>query len=174
MQLLKVLNTTLLVFEMFLCVGGFIGSQVAFGHGLGDIIYYAFLYLLTIVHLIWTLNIRKQTSRSTYFFPLTIFTFTTLLFCLKATIWRGPEYTWNNGNLFHSNSNTDAYVGILTDKVGINNLNFNPDSETETLTLIYNAISCTCAQWSETRFSNATNKKSKYWLERKPPANYRY
>lgn len=50
----------------------------------------------------------------------------------------------------------------------IDNPNFKPDSKVETLTLIYNAISCTCAQWSETRFSNDTDKKTNYWLE---PAN---
>lgn len=45
---------------------------------------------------------------------------------------------------------------------------FKPESKIETLTLIYNAISCTCAQWSETRFSNNIDKKINYWLE---PAN---
>ena len=45
---------------------------------------------------------------------------------------------------------------------------FKPESKIETLTLIYNAISCTCAQWSETRFTNNTDKKINYWLE---PAN---
>ena len=43
--------------------------------------------------------------------------------------------------------------------------NFKADTKIETLTLIYNAISCTCAQWSETRFSNDTEKKKYYWLE---------
>lgn len=50
----------------------------------------------------------------------------------------------------------------------LDNPNFKPDSKVETLTLVYNAISCTCAQWSEARFSTDTNKKTKYWLE---PAN---
>jgi hypothetical protein len=43
--------------------------------------------------------------------------------------------------------------------------NFKPDSKIQTLTLIYNAISCTCAQWSETQNSNDTDKKIYYWLE---------
>ncbi len=46
--------------------------------------------------------------------------------------------------------------------------NYNPGKKVETLTLIYNAISCTCAQWSETRFNNEKNEKKLYWLE---PAN---
>lgn len=50
----------------------------------------------------------------------------------------------------------------------LNKPDFKPDSKIETLTLIYNAISCTCAQWSETRFNNDTDKKTNYWLE---PAN---
>jgi hypothetical protein len=50
----------------------------------------------------------------------------------------------------------------------IDNPNFKPDSKVETLTLIYNAISCTCAQWSETRKSENIDTKQNYWLE---PAN---
>lgn len=50
----------------------------------------------------------------------------------------------------------------------IDNPNFKPDSKAETLTLIYNAISCTCAQWSETRKSENTDANQNYWLE---PAN---
>lgn len=45
---------------------------------------------------------------------------------------------------------------------------FKSNSKIETLTLIYNVISCTCAQWSETRFNKITDKKVYYWLE---PAN---
>ena len=47
----------------------------------------------------------------------------------------------------------------------IDNPNFKPESRTETLTLIYNAISCTCAQWSETRFGNKNDTKQNFWLE---------
>ncbi|MCW3073020.1 MAG: hypothetical protein JWP69_89 [Flaviaesturariibacter sp.] len=49
----------------------------------------------------------------------------------------------------------------------INKPTFKPDTKIETLTLNYNAISCTCAQWSQTHLSN-TDKKKHYWLE---PAN---
>jgi hypothetical protein len=61
-----------------------------------------------------------------------------------------------------------AKVFRYTELEVIDNPNFKPDSKIQTLTLIYNAISCTCAQWSETRFSNDTDKKTNYWLE---PAN---
>ncbi len=50
----------------------------------------------------------------------------------------------------------------------INNPNFKAESKVETLTLIYNAISCTCAQWSEIRKTENTDRKQNYWLE---PAN---
>jgi hypothetical protein len=50
----------------------------------------------------------------------------------------------------------------------INKPNFDPETKIETLTLQYNAISCTCAKWSETKIKNKTDKKSNYWLE---PAN---
>ena len=50
----------------------------------------------------------------------------------------------------------------------IDNPNFKPHSKVEKLTLIYNAISCPCAQWSETLFNNDSEKKIYYWLE---PAN---
>ena len=50
----------------------------------------------------------------------------------------------------------------------IDKLNFKSDSKIETLTLIYNSISCTCAQWSENRKNEQTDKTKNYWLE---PAN---
>ncbi|PDS21965.1 hypothetical protein B0A77_14615 [Flavobacterium branchiophilum] len=50
----------------------------------------------------------------------------------------------------------------------IDNPDFKADSKVETLTLIYNAISCTCAQWCDTRKTENTNRKQNYWLE---PAN---
>lgn len=50
----------------------------------------------------------------------------------------------------------------------IDNPNFKPNSKVETLTLIYNAISCTCAQWSKTRKSENIDTNQNYWLE---PAN---
>ena len=50
----------------------------------------------------------------------------------------------------------------------IDNPSFKPETEVETLTLTYNGISCTCAQWSETQKNIKTDKKQNYWLE---PAN---
>ncbi len=50
----------------------------------------------------------------------------------------------------------------------IDNPDFKADSKVETLTLIYNAISCTCPQWSNARKSENIDTNQNYWLE---PAN---
>lgn len=44
---------------------------------------------------------------------------------------------------------------------------FKPIRRAETLILNYNAISCTCAQWSDSRFDKKQNpdQKNYYWLE---------
>jgi hypothetical protein len=47
----------------------------------------------------------------------------------------------------------------------INNPNFKPVNKIEILTLNYNVISCTCAQWSEPKYDNDPDKKVYYWLE---------
>jgi len=61
-----------------------------------------------------------------------------------------------------------AKVFRYTKIEAIDNPNFKPNSKIETLTLSYNAISCSCAQWSESRFNNFPEKRVNYWLE---PAN---
>ncbi|CAD0004135.1 hypothetical protein [Flavobacterium chungangense] len=58
-----------------------------------------------------------------------------------------------------------AKNNVYTKKVAIDKPGFESKSKIETLTLIYNAISCTCAQWSETRFNSIADKKIYYWLE---------
>jgi len=42
---------------------------------------------------------------------------------------------------------------------------FKPDTKIETLTLDYNAIACTCAQWSESKYRSNPDKRIHYWLE---------
>lgn len=42
------------------------------------------------------------------------------------------------------------------------------DSVVKSMTLTYNGIGCTCAQWSESRFDKDTAERIRYWLE---PAN---
>lgn len=58
-----------------------------------------------------------------------------------------------------------AKVFRYTDLEIIDNPEFKPKSKLQTLTLTYNAIACTCAQWSESKFDNISDKKVRYWLE---------
>ncbi|MBK9565876.1 MAG: hypothetical protein IPO37_12050 [Saprospiraceae bacterium] len=45
------------------------------------------------------------------------------------------------------------------------NPDFKSDNKVETLTLVYNALTCTCAQWSEAKYADAPDKRIYYWLE---------
>lgn len=57
---------------------------------------------------------------------------------------------------------------LLQQASQLNEPNFKPESKIQTLTLSYNALSCTCAQWSESKFNKDSNERINYWLE---PAN---
>ena|SRR5689334_14748699 len=95
----KLLNSILIAFEIFLCGGGVIGFPVVFGHGEGDIYIFSALYIVVIIHILLTVKHRR--SSSDYFrLPVFIFGVIIILFCLKATVWRGPEYPWSNGKIF--------------------------------------------------------------------------
>ena len=83
---------------IFLCSIGTFFYHISFGLGLGDLFGYAFLYFVTIIHLILTFKLRKK--ENAYIFLSLIFLTLTILICLKATIWRGPLYKWN-GSLFY-------------------------------------------------------------------------
>ena len=61
-----------------------------------------------------------------------------------------------------------AKVFQYTEIKVIDKPNYKPDTKIETLILEYNAISCTCAKWSETKYSISNDKKNYLWLE---PAN---
>ena len=67
--------------------------ELGFGHGLGDIVYYAVLFPITIIHFLWFFKIRKANSKN-FIAPLIIFFMSTLYFLLEATVWRGPEAPW--------------------------------------------------------------------------------
>ena len=47
----------------------------------------------------------------------------------------------------------------------IDKSDFKSYNKHETLTLIYNARSCTCAQWSEIKYADFPDRKNYYWLE---------
>lgn len=58
-----------------------------------------------------------------------------------------------------SSSNNPQYLG--TEK-----LQQAESEDYKTLTLNYNAISCTCAQWSESKYNNQPDKRVYFYLER--------
>jgi hypothetical protein len=99
-RILRVLNWIVLGIEIVICTGC-LKSVIVFGHGLGDLYYYVLVFLATITHLSCTIAIRKANHPVIILMPLLIFSTTTTLICLKATVWRGPEYSWKNGRLFH-------------------------------------------------------------------------
>ncbi len=47
----------------------------------------------------------------------------------------------------------------------LDNPDFKSDNKVETLTLVYNALACTCAQWSEAKYADVPDKRIYYWLE---------
>ena len=98
----KIFNLIILISLIIICFLGTFYKHISFGLGLGDMIGYAFLYFITIIHLILSLVFRKKgnslhAALSIVFFLLTIY------ICLEATIWRGSEYRWN-GNIFYESS----------------------------------------------------------------------
>jgi hypothetical protein len=96
----KKVNFSIFSFQVLICFLGTFYKHIAFGWGLGDLLWYGIMYLLLIIHLILTLRYRNQDNHlkiiAIVFFILIIF------ICLKATIWRGVEYPWN-GKIFYGN-----------------------------------------------------------------------
>ena len=97
----RIANLTIISAELLICSLGTFYKHIAFGWGLGDLLWYGLMYLLLIVHIILTIAGKNKTTAK--FRTLTIiFATTTVLICLQATIWRGTEYRWN-GHLFYDN-----------------------------------------------------------------------
>lgn len=97
---LKYCNLIILSFQAIICLIGTFYKHIAFGWGLGDIIWYGFTYFLFFIHLI--LTVKGKAKSNNYFCVLIVFfLITTIYICLKATIWRGQEYRWN-GNIFYN------------------------------------------------------------------------
>jgi hypothetical protein len=99
MKSLKLINSIIVIFELFLCGGSVIGFPIVFGHGNGDIYIFIALYLCVIIHILLTIRVHRAPAQR-YLLMTIIFGLTTILFSLKATVWRGPEYPWANGKVF--------------------------------------------------------------------------
>lgn len=89
------------VFLMWLLVGalGTFYKHIAFGWGLGDILWYGMMYLFILIQalIVWR-NYKKNPEL--LWMPTLIFGALLIWFCLEATIWRDTEYPWN-GQIFY-------------------------------------------------------------------------
>ena len=97
----KITNSTVLIAQFIICLIGTFFKHIAFGWGLGDMLWYGLMYLLLIVHFILTITSGNKTLKRFQLMTI-IFLTATIMICLKATIWRGIEYPWN-GKLFYDN-----------------------------------------------------------------------
>ncbi len=82
---------------------------------------------------------------------------------VKGQFYTRPDYP--KGTVQTEEQLEKARVFRYTEIQVIDKPNFKPNSKVQTLTLSYNAISCTCAQWSEPQFDNNPEKRARYWLE---------
>ena len=99
MKIWKSFNLLILFFEIVFISAGTFYKHIAFGSGLGDLLWYGFIYILLLIHLILTWKNRNKSEK--YFLRLSIIYFLIFIWiCLEATIWRNAEYRWN-GKLFY-------------------------------------------------------------------------
>ena len=73
-------------------------GKIAFGYGLGDIIYYPILWLITLTFII-TLAVNYKREKK-LLISNAVFTILIIWIALSATLWRGSEYRWN-GEIFY-------------------------------------------------------------------------
>jgi hypothetical protein len=69
-------------------------GRIAFGHGLGDIVYFGVGWLGFIIYGIYFIVKRKKLARVNLLFPLMAIAFCVWI-SLEMTIWSGPEARWN-------------------------------------------------------------------------------
>lgn len=74
---------------------------IAFGHGFGDVVY----LLLSIFICMLFAGFYPYIGSSgfgNWYLPLSILiTMSFILLCLKATVFRGPEYSWKSHGIFY-------------------------------------------------------------------------
>ncbi len=95
----KILNYLVLACLVLICSLGTFYKHIAFGWGLGDMLWYLIMYGVTLTHLVLTILYRKKGIKRHGVLAL-IFLVITLYICLEATIWRDGEYPWN-GEVFY-------------------------------------------------------------------------
>lgn len=92
-------NITILGYLILLCLLGTFYKHISFGAGLGDVLWYMLLFLVTFSHLCLTLYFGK-TGILEHTYLVILFLIISIYISLKATLWRGAEYRWN-GSLFY-------------------------------------------------------------------------
>jgi len=97
----KISNWIILGIQATICGLGTFYKHIAFGWGLGDLLWYGLMYSLFAIHLGLTISSRKKGFERHLKLTI-IFLLTTVYICLQATVWRDIEYPWN-GELFYKN-----------------------------------------------------------------------
>lgn len=110
----KLANWTILFLQTLILTIGLFLRHIAFGWGLGDIFWYILIIIALVTHLILTLIFKNKLNRLR---TLTvIFSIFTVFICLRATIWRGSEYSWN-GDIFYPASDKTSFRTIPIDSL---------------------------------------------------------
>lgn len=103
MMISKVFNLTILIYLSTVLIFSWTGF-IAYGHGLGDIIYAGLLIGVVIIHGIATWIITKSKSilvkQILFWITGVIFLLIAIYYTYEFTIGRGGEYSWN-GNPFY-------------------------------------------------------------------------
>jgi hypothetical protein len=108
MTFFRILNIVTLTFGIVICITGLV-NHISFGWGLGDILWYPFLYGWTIFQSYITIKKRTKRKRTliwTSLFAILFFSFISLM----ATVWRGQEYPWN-GKIFYEGNKDEVTIG---------------------------------------------------------------
>ena len=105
-KIVKYYGTILIGILVFLSVNG-MGGRLAFGYGLGDLLYLLILWGITIVYVILFLVTRNKSDAKLII--NVIFTIPVVWIILMATVWRGVEYSWN-GEIFYTPCRTEVQI----------------------------------------------------------------
>ncbi|BDD08263.1 hypothetical protein FUAX_06950 [Fulvitalea axinellae] len=97
----KLLNGIVLIFWIVIGSLGTFYKHISFGMGLGDLLGYAFMYIVILTHTLSTLYGVEKRKGNLWFWALaSMFFMIAVIFILNATLLRGSEYRWN-GRLFY-------------------------------------------------------------------------
>lgn len=92
-------NRILLTSFLLLSLLGVLG-KLAFGHGIGDLLYYILMWLTSLAFVILFIY-KKKLSLPLLISITTLFVFILLYLIYSMTFGRGPEYRWNGSILYY-------------------------------------------------------------------------